>query len=113
MKISDLSELQDLEVIVPGNPDREITGGVAGDLLSCVMAEAEPGMIWVTIQVHVNVAAVAVLRDVSGIVLASGRKPNPDLVEKCREESLFLGVCSRKAFDACVALHALGVRGDA
>ena len=94
MKISDLSEFPELEVIVRGVPERDVTGGVTGDLLSCIMAEAAPGMVWVTIQVHLNVAAVAVLREVSGIILASGRRPNEDLIEKCREESLFLGVCA-------------------
>ena len=57
MKISDLSEFPELEVIVRGVPERDVTGGVAGDLLSCIMAEAAPGMVWVTIQVHLNVAA--------------------------------------------------------
>ena len=112
MKISDLSEFPGLEVIVPGVPERDVTGGVAGDLLSCIMAEAAPGMVWVTIQIHLNVAAVAVLRDVCGIILASGRRPNEDLVEKCREESLFLAVCASSAFDVCAELHALGLRGS-
>ena len=112
MKISDLSEFPELEVIVRGVPERDVTGGVTGDLLSCIMAEAAPGMVWVTIQVHLNVAAVAVLREMCGIILASGRRPNEDLVEKCREESLFLAVCASSAFDVCAELHALGLRGS-
>ena len=112
MKISDLSEFPELEVIVRGVPERDVTGGVTGDLLSCIMAEAAPGMVWVTIQVHLNVAAVAVLREVSGIILASGRRPNEDLIEKCREESLFLGVCASSAFDMCAQLHARRLRGS-
>ena len=112
MKISDLSEFPELEVIVRGVPERDVTGGGPGDLLSGRMAEAAPGMVWVTIQVHLNVAAVAVLRDVCGIILASGRRPNEDLIEKCREESLFLGVCASSAFDMCAQLHARGLRGS-
>ena len=112
MKISDLSEFPGLEVIVPGVPERDVTGGVTGDLLSCIMAEAAPGMVWVTIQVHLNVAAVAVLREMCGIILASGRRPNEDLIEKCREESLFLAVCASSAFDVCAQLHARGLRGS-
>ena len=32
--------------------DRKVTGGYASDLLSCVMAGAQTGNVWVTLQAH-------------------------------------------------------------
>jgi hypothetical protein len=43
-------------------------GGYASDLLSCVVAEAQPGNLWVTLQAHMNVVAVAKSRKECSIV---------------------------------------------
>jgi hypothetical protein len=37
-----------------------VTGGYASDLLSCVMARAQAGNVWVTLQAHPNVVAIPV-----------------------------------------------------
>ena len=79
--------------------DREVTGGYAGDLLSDVMANSRAGDIWVTLQVHNNVVAVASLNDLAGVVIVQGRKPEAAAMEKAVEENVVLLTTDLSAFE--------------
>ena len=107
MRVSEIGDCLDLTVCSPGDPAREIGGVVSGDLLSFIMAEAREGWMWITIQVHLNVAAVAVLKDVPFILVASGRAPEQALVERCAAEGISLAVTKLPAFEAAGALREL------
>ncbi|MCX8009757.1 MAG: serine kinase, partial [Ignavibacteria bacterium] len=48
--------------------DREVLGGYCGDLLSDVMANCKAGFVWITMQVHLNIVAVATLKEISAII---------------------------------------------
>jgi len=61
--------------------DKEVEGAYVSDMLSDVMAGAKPGNVWVTIQVHKNIVAVANLVDVSAVIIAGGRVPQDDTLE--------------------------------
>ena len=63
-------------------------GGYASDLLSDVMANSGKGDIWVTMQKHVNIVAVATLNELAGIVLVNGRQPEQATVDRAREERI-------------------------
>ena len=111
MKLSSLVESLDAEVHHPGDGDSEISRGVVGDLLSFVMGSAPEGAAWVTLQTHVNLAAVAVLKEIPLVILASGRRPDDELLERCRKENIALVTAQGTPFDLCGFLHALGLRG--
>lgn len=66
----------------------EIKGGYAGDLLSDVMANSVQGNIWVTRQVHLNIVAVASLKEHAGIVIVQGASPDKDTIEKATREGI-------------------------
>ena len=62
MQIKEVINSLNLQLLThTGDMQAEVTGGYASDLLSNVMGQAEPGMVWVTMQGHQNVAAVASL----------------------------------------------------
>ena len=107
MKIRDVIEKTGATVLAPGDVERDLTGAISGDLLSFIMAEAKEGWLWITIQVHLNVAAVAVLKDVPFILVASGRAPEQALVERCTTEGITLAVTKIPAFEAAGALREL------
>ena len=46
--------------------DRQVASGYASDLLSCVIKGAKKDSIWVTLQSHLNVVAVASLLGLVG-----------------------------------------------
>lgn len=87
--------------------DQEVTGGYAGDLLSDVMANAKAGSVWITMQVHLNIVAVAELKDLAGILLIQGRRPAEDTLKKAREERLPILLSDSPAFETAGRLFAL------
>lgn len=109
MKISELVDALGLEVKASGNLDDGISGVVVGDLLSFIMAKGQPGWAWITIQSHVNVAAVAVLRDMPLIVVASGRPVDDDLVSRCSQEGVTLAYSPMSAYVLSGKMYALGL----
>lgn len=111
MKVREICEALEARVFVPGDPEREVSSVAAGDLLSYVMGTAEEGALWATIQTHLNVAAVAVLKDLPLILLASGRQPAPDLEARCSEEGICLAGVEASLYGACARLAALGLPG--
>lgn len=65
-----------------------IRGGYVSDLLSDVMGRSKEGQVWITLQNHLNVVAVASLRELSAIILVNGIKPASEMVEKAVEENI-------------------------
>ena len=62
MLVKDLVEKFDLSIAAGKNGlDREIMDGYCGDLLSEIMGNAPAGCVWLTVQGHQNIVAVAVL----------------------------------------------------
>ncbi|MEW5913710.1 MAG: [Fe-Fe] hydrogenase large subunit C-terminal domain-containing protein [Thermodesulfobacteriota bacterium] len=88
---------------------REVRGGYTSDLLSDVMAHAEAGAVWVTIQAHQNVVAVAVLKDLAAVILAGGRKFEDDALSKANQEGLPLLTSEDNAFTLTGKLYGLRV----
>lgn len=109
MKIGELCKALNAEVQAPGDTEREISKITAGDLLSFVMGTAPEGAAWVTIQAHLNVAAVAVLKDLPIIIIAAGRKAPQDLVERCIKENICVASVEDTLYAACCKLGALGL----
>jgi hypothetical protein len=66
------------------------TGGYASDLLSCVMAGTAPGNIWITLQAHTNIVAVAALKELSAVIISEGASPDEITLSKAREEEIIL-----------------------
>lgn len=112
MKVKELVERFNLKVAA-GNQhlDREVKGGYCGDLLSDVMANAPIGCVWLTVQGHPNIVAVAVLREMAALVLAGERTPDPDTVSKAEQEQIPILVWPGSAFELAGRLYNAGVGG--
>jgi predicted transcriptional regulator len=89
--------------------DREITGGYVSDLLSDVMAHAREGNVWVTLQVHKNVVAVAALTKVAAVILVGGREPADDAAGSADAEKIPLLSTDLSAFEIVALLHDVGI----
>ena len=68
--------------------NREIKGGYISDLLSDVMGNAKEGQVWITLQTHKNIMAIASLKEVAAIILVKGRKPDKDTEEVSNDEQI-------------------------
>ncbi len=91
--------------------DTEVTGGYVSDLLSDAIANAQEGDLWVTVQKHVNIVAVARLKNLAGVVVVNGRQPEPDTVARASQEGVPIVSTPLPAFDVVGILYSLGVHG--
>ncbi|MBW2038589.1 MAG: serine kinase [Deltaproteobacteria bacterium] len=113
MKLADLvNDLQLVAKAAQGGLDREVKGGYASDLLSDVMANSREGDIWVTIQGHPNIVAVATLRDLAGIIMANGRQPDAETVQRAEEEGVPILCTPMPTFEVVGRLYRLGIYGQ-
>ena len=89
MKVSDLVDKFNLKVFSgEAGLDREITGGYVSDLLSDVMGNASEGEVWLTLQTHQNVMAIASLKELAAVILVKGFEPDEDTAEHSNEEGI-------------------------
>jgi predicted methyltransferase len=85
--------------------DRVVCGGYCSDLLSDVMANAREGQAWITIQTHKNVIAVALLTGVAAVIIAGGRQPEADTVQKEAEEKVTVLLSDEPSFEVAGRLY--------
>lgn len=89
MTVREIVEKLNLTVFSGENGlDKEIDGGYVSDLLSDVMGYAQMGQVWVTLQTHKNVMAIASLKELSAIILVKGFKPDADTVAQSNAEDI-------------------------
>ena len=111
MQVRQVIKQLDLYLVAGSKIDVEITGGYASDLLSCVMAGAKAGNIWVTLQAHPNIVAVASLIDLSAVIVTEGVSPDPETIARAQETGIPLLTTAQDTFSTVVALAQLGIVG--
>ena len=89
----------------------EPRGGYVSDLLSDVMANAKAGDLWVTLQTHQNIVAVASLKEIAGIIIIGGRRPEKDTLAKAEEENIPILISELPAFEIVGRLYQMGISG--
>lgn len=112
MKVKEIAEKLGLEIKSGvAHIDREIKGGYASDLMSDVMANSREGDVWVTLQVHQNIVAVAVLKELAAIIIVQGRHPEKEAIEKAEREGVPILVSSLHTFELVGRLYQMGISG--
>jgi len=108
MKIE--SFLKEIEgEIVVNNPKFNPQGVYIGDLLSLVMGRAKADDVWITIQGHLNIIAVASLVDIAGIVVVEGMEIDDETIEKAKEEEICLIKTQKSAYEVAKILVEKGL----
>ena len=108
MKVSDLIKELELTVFCGGeNLDTELKGGYTSDLLSDVMGHIEEGMLWITMQTHQNIVAVATLKDAAAVLVVNGASPDGETLQKGKEEGIPVLGTSLSAFIASGKIYQL------
>ena len=114
MKVSEFRDRFGLDVAAGKKGlDREIENGYCGDLLSDVMAHCPPGAVWLTVQSHHNIVAVALLREISAILLVNGRLPDEETRSKADEEGIPILVTPMQAYRIAGRIYGAGIGREA
>jgi predicted transcriptional regulator len=108
VKVRELLESLSLESRTEkGDLDREVLGCYVSDLLSDVMAHAAENEVWITLQTHPNIVAVAALKNLSAIILTNGRSPEAETLLKAESEGIPILVSRRSTFETGGVLYQL------
>jgi hypothetical protein len=112
MNLQDIIHKLDLKVLTAPKDFTAVqpTGGYASDLLSCVMAGAKPGYLWVTIQAHTNIVAVATLTEICAIIIAENAVPEADVIARANEQGMALLVTPETTYSVVGKLWEMGLR---
>lgn len=104
MNVRELAHVMALTEFIMPEPEREVSGGYVGDLLSWVMGRAQTGNVWLTIMSNQNVAAVALMAEVSCVILTEGVAPDGDLLRRAQEKGVNLLGAGQDTFDTAARL---------
>jgi predicted transcriptional regulator len=110
MTVNDLVARFDLQVVAGEQGlERKIEDGYCGDLLSEIMANAPEGCVWLTIQGHQNIVAVAVLREMAGIIITGGQTPDDETLQKANQEGVPILLSSESAYQLAGRFYSQGI----
>lgn len=103
LNLNVLTEPRDFAGITP-------TGGYSSDLLSCVMAGARKGHLWITLQAHLNIVAVGALNEVAAIIITENAQPDAASIEKANQQGVILLATSQPTYEVNGKLWEMGIR---
>ncbi len=84
-----------------------IKGAYVSDLLSDVMGNADSNFVWITLQTHKNIMAIASLKDLAAIILVKGYQPDEDTLEKSNSEGIPILGTSEETFEIAGKIYNL------
>jgi len=105
LNLTALSRQKDFAAIIPESV-------YTSDLLSCVIAGAKRHSVWITLQAHINIVAVAALGELSAVIISEGAKPDPSTIEKANDQGVILLSSNQPSFAVAGRLWELGLRAN-
>jgi hypothetical protein len=97
-----LTEPRDFSAILP-------TGGYTSDLLSCVMAGAKSDYLWMTLQAHMNIVAVAALLEVAAVIITEDAQPDQATIDKANQQGVALLSTPKPTYEINGKLWEMGI----
>lgn len=111
MTVKELSNIDELKVTTDlFNPDTVISGGYTSDLLSDVMANGKKDNIWITMQTHLNITAVASLKEIAAVIVVMNREINKETLDKANEEQITILTTPLTSFQITGKIYEYGIR---
>ncbi len=106
MKLKQLAEELSLKTYCANekNLDSDVLTAYCGDLLSDVMAHVPHSAAWFTVLGHLNIVAVAQLRDVACIVIVNGSEPDKNTLDKAMDQNIAVFGSPENSAQLCMKL---------
>jgi len=111
MKLADIIRDFSLHPFTSCPEDRDIRDVYVSDLLSDVMAHARENSLWITLQTHLNIIAVAAMKNMPAIVIVNGRKPDGETRQRAESEGVALLGTEATAYEVAGRLYTVLHRG--
>ena len=112
MNLQQIIDQLNLTVLTEPREFTEIapTGGYSSDLLSCVMAGARKGHLWITLQAHLNIVAVAALNEVAAIIITENAQPDAASISNANQQGVILLSTPQPTYEVNGKLWEMGIR---
>jgi serine kinase of HPr protein (carbohydrate metabolism regulator) len=111
MRLKDVIKKFDLQPVAGYKEnDINVSGAYTSDLLSDVIANTKKENIWITMQIHVNIIAVANLKELSAIIVVMDKNVDKDTIERAEKENIPILKTELTAFQISGKLYEYGVR---
>ena len=108
MKLADLVKELSLDVkTCEEGLGKEVRGAYVSDLLSDVMGNSVEGEAWITLQTHLNIVAVAGLKNLAGIIIVGNRMVQDEILKKAESEQVTILTTPLSTFEAAGRLYQL------
>src|SRR5208283_3400439 len=107
LTVNTIAEKLGLKTAVQGDLSEIVTGCYISDLLSDVMAHSNEHELWITLQTHPNIVAVAVIKGISAIILTNGRNPEPATIKKAEAEKVTIMISPDSTFGLAGLLYSM------
>lgn len=105
MKLVDFAKLVEGKVVTNIHDALEFENVYIGDLLSVVMSKAKENSVWLTIQTHLNIVAVAELVEFKCIILVEGMKAEKATIEKANELDIPIIETDKSAYEVSCLIY--------
>jgi len=109
MKLNEIAAKLGLESLTPV-PEHDVAGVYISDMISDVIANAKPGNLLVTVQVHANAIAAANLVDLCGIIVAQGKRPADDVLRMAAKAQIAVFGTPLNRWQVATKLYEVGLR---
>lgn len=107
MTVKELIQQTNWKLLTQG-PDEDVSSAYICDLLSWVMAHAQSGTAWVTVQAHLNVVAVAALTGCACVIIPESIAVSEETLTAARDKGVTIISASCSSYGAAQTLSKLG-----
>lgn len=110
MKSFELASEVGIQSLIETDKEIIIEGVYIGDLLSIVMSKAKANYVWITIQTHMNIMAVAELLDIGCIIIVENMEVEADALKKAKELDIPVFKTHESAYQIACKLNNMGIK---
>lgn len=113
MIVKDIIEKLNLKVLAgEAGINNEVNGVYCCDLLSWVMSHGNKSNAWITVQVHPNIVAVALLLEFSCIIIPEEIEVEKATLDKAENENIPVLQSMESGYKICTSLNKLESNGQ-
>jgi len=111
MKLTTVVSIAEAESITAVGPDLIITSVCAADLMSDVLAFADPGCLLLTGLCNPQVVRTAEMADIAAVMFVHGKSPSQETAALAQSKSIPLLVTPYGMYEVCGRLYQAGLVG--
>jgi serine kinase of HPr protein (carbohydrate metabolism regulator) len=110
MNINEMIQIIEGKLLTPDvNPQLEIKGGFAGDLMSDVLASIKPESVLITGLTNPQVVRTALIADVRAVIFARGKSLSPETIQLALQEKTPIITSKLGVYEICGRLSSTGL----